>query len=127
MRTPLGTARDVSTWSRSPVCRARVRSSRRRIREVRLREMLKMWRTFVARACGAALVVAVSLTAATGQQSLVEAVKAGDMAAARALLAKKADVNAPAADGSTALHWAVEHDDLDVAGALLVAGARVRV
>ena len=37
----------------------------------------------------------------------------GDAAAVRALLAQKADVNAPQADGATALHWAVYRGDLD--------------
>ena len=40
-------------------------------------------------------------------------------------LARKADVNAPQIDGSTALHWAVERDDLEMADLLLRAGARV--
>ena len=37
----------------------------------------------------------------------------GDRRAVRALLAQKADVNAPQVDGATALHWAVYHDDLE--------------
>ena len=41
---------------------------------------------------------------------LVDAVKTGDAAAVRALLQKKADVNATELDGSTALHWAVHKD-----------------
>jgi ankyrin repeat protein len=35
----------------------------------------------------------------------------------------KADVSAPQADGTTALHWAVHHDDLATLKALLAAGA----
>jgi len=38
-------------------------------------------------------------------------------------LLKKADVNAPQADGTTALHWAARWDDLDMAAALIRAGA----
>ena len=49
-----------------------------------------------------------TLQAAAADLSLVEAVKKGDARAARALLAQKADVNAAEADGTTALHWAVE-------------------
>jgi ankyrin repeat protein len=43
----------------------------------------------------------------------------------RAALARKADVNAAQIDGSTALHWAAEHDDLDMVDQLIRAGARV--
>ena len=43
-----------------------------------------------------------------------------------ALLRSARDVNAPNADGTTALHWAVHHDDLDARrSALMRAGANV--
>jgi len=58
--------------------------------------------------------------------SLSEAVKAGDRAAVRALLQKKADVNAAEADGTTPLHWAVQADDLEMVRLLLSAGASAR-
>src|SRR2546427_575916 len=45
--------------------------------------------------------------------------------AVRALLQKKVDVNAPQLDGTTALHWAVRADDLEVADLLIRAGANV--
>ena len=45
--------------------------------------------------------------------------------AVRAALARKADVNVAQIDGSTALHWAVERDDLEMADLLIRAGARV--
>ena len=45
----------------------------------------------------------------------MDAAKNADKAAVRALLAKHADVNAPAADGATALHWAAYWDDLETA------------
>jgi ankyrin repeat protein len=63
------------------------------------------------------------LRAAVPSVSLVEAIKAGDGAGVRALLAKRIDVNVPDADGATALHWAVEHDSLELTEALLHAGA----
>ena len=47
------------------------------------------------------------------------AVQQMDRAAIRQLLDKKADVNAPQADGTTALHWAAYHDDLDLVNRLL--------
>jgi uncharacterized protein len=49
-----------------------------------------------------------------------------DKDAIRSLLAKKADVNATQADGTTALHWAVRQDDLAAADVLIRAGANVK-
>ena len=69
----------------------------------------------------------VGATLAAQSRTLVDAAKAGDATAARALLAKGADANAADADGSTALHWAVENDDAELTSALLAAGARPRV
>ena len=66
------------------------------------------------------------LTAAAGERpALVDAAKNVDHAALRALLEKKADVNAAEADGSTALLWASYRDDLESADLLLRAGAKV--
>jgi ankyrin repeat protein len=48
-----------------------------------------------------------------------------NQAAVRTLLAGKADVNAPQADGTTALHWAVYHEDVALIDALLQAGAKI--
>jgi ankyrin repeat protein len=56
---------------------------------------------------------------------LVEAVKAGDRAAALAMLAQRVDVNPPEADATTALHWAVQQNDVELVDRLLRAGARV--
>jgi len=60
-----------------------------------------------------------------GATPLVDAVKSGDKAAAIALIERRADVNAPEADGTTALHWAVHQNDLDLAERLIRAGAKV--
>ena len=54
---------------------------------------------------------------------LVKAVKAGDKTAASSLLQQKIDVNASEPDGTTALHWAVRGDDVDLVDRLLKAGA----
>src|SRR5688500_12111941 len=62
---------------------------------------------------------------AAGPAPLVDAAKAGNVAAVRSELQKKADVNAPAVDGSTALHWAVHNNALDSVDLLLGAGANV--
>ncbi len=58
------------------------------------------------------------------QSPISTAAKAGDKAAVRRLIVNKADVNTPAADGSTALLWAVYNSDLDMVRALLAAGAK---
>jgi len=69
-----------------------------------------------------ALAVFVSMTGlwAAGSAEVAKAVRAGNAAAVRALLAKKADVNAPEADGTTALHWAVRANDLATAQLLQI-------
>lgn len=55
--------------------------------------------------------------------SIVTAAQQNDVTAVRALIARKADVNQPAGDGSTALLWAVYNGNLDLTRALLAAGA----
>lgn len=57
---------------------------------------------------------------------LIEAVKAGDSKTVRSLLALHANVNAAEADGFTALHWAAQRDNLEIADLLLRAGANVK-
>src|SRR5260370_16203624 len=52
--------------------------------------------------------------------------KQPDREAIRALLRQHGDVNAPQADGSTALHWAVYQDDLETVDLLIGAGANVK-
>jgi uncharacterized protein len=56
--------------------------------------------------------------------TVVSAAKAGDSGTALALISQKADVNAPEDDGTTALQWAVYHNDVPVIDALLKAGAK---
>jgi uncharacterized protein len=57
---------------------------------------------------------------------LAAAVQRSDRAAIRQLLDKKVGINAAQPDGTTALHWATYHDDLDLVTRLLAAGAEVR-
>jgi len=71
------------------------------------------------------LLSAASLAAPSGDLRLVEAVQQGDKHAVRSLLREHADVNAPQADGATALHWAANRDDLETAELLIQAGANV--
>ncbi|HEV8395783.1 MAG TPA: ankyrin repeat domain-containing protein [Vicinamibacterales bacterium] len=56
---------------------------------------------------------------------VADAAMRGDRDAVRSALARRADVNLPQVDGSTALHWAVERDDLEMAETLIRAGAKV--
>jgi ankyrin repeat protein len=62
------------------------------------------------------------LMAAT-RSEVADAVASGNREGLRVLLARKANVNAPQADGTTALHWAVRSDDLETADLLLKNGA----
>lgn len=54
---------------------------------------------------------------------LTDAVKRGDRAALHALLADGHDATTPEPDGTTALHWAVRADDVEMARMLLEAGS----
>ena len=53
--------------------------------------------------------------AAAATSEVADAAMRGDREAVRAALARKADVNAAQVDGTTALHWAVERDDVELA------------
>src|SRR6266550_741671 len=73
------------------------------------------------------LICALSLTALVGaapaSSPVADAAMRGDREAARALLKQGADVGAAHGDGMTALHWAAERGDVDLAEMLLYAGA----
>ena len=56
---------------------------------------------------------------------IADAAMRGDVATVRALIARRADVNAPQGDGMTALHWAADHGDSAIAAELLRAKANV--
>ena len=56
---------------------------------------------------------------------LANAVEKQDKDAIHRLLAHQVDVDAPQADGMTALHWAVYLDDLETTEAIVKAGAKV--
>ena len=75
-------------------------------------------------ACVVVLCSAVTLGAAGAP--VIDAVKSGNVDAVRALLQKRADVNAAEADGMTALHWAARNNDLESARLLLRAGANAK-
>jgi ankyrin repeat protein len=66
-----------------------------------------------------------ALVVAPDDLRLVEAVKNRDRAAARSLIEQRVNVNAAQPDGTTALAWAANRDDLETADLLIRAGAKV--
>src|SRR5438270_11812415 len=76
----------------------------------------------------AAVPLAVMLSAAAplGGTAVVEAAMNGNRDAVRAMLKDGADVNTAQADGMTALHWAAQKGDVELAKLLLYASANVR-
>jgi ankyrin repeat protein len=79
--------------------------------------------------CGVCLMLACAAAHGTlahaAASTLIDAVKNGDRTAIRTML-QKSNVNAAGADGTTALIWAAQLDDLETAEALLAAGANAR-
>ena len=65
------------------------------------------------------LLCASGTEAAVAPVSVADAVKKMDKAAIRALVQKRADVNVPEPDGSTALHWAAYTNDFEIADLLI--------
>jgi len=81
----------------------------------------------VTRTISISLALLFSVTGFAADRSLVaDAIMKGDSAELRVLLQKRADVNAPQADGATALHWAVYRNDAETVDVLIRAGANVR-
>lgn len=64
---------------------------------------------------------------AIAASDLADAAMQGNREAVRTLLQRKVNVDAPQVDGTTALHWAVRGDDLEMADLLIGAGAKVSV
>src|SRR5688500_1826816 len=69
------------------------------------------------------LKVAVAAFAAAADNQLVQAVQSGNKAGALKLIDQRVDVNTPSADGTTALHWAVYQNDIELVDRLIKAGA----
>jgi ankyrin repeat protein len=63
---------------------------------------------------------------AAAEVPLIKAVKAVDRTAVAALLKARADVNAREPDGTTALYWAAEKNEIAIGTALVRAGADVK-
>ncbi len=65
------------------------------------------------------------LSAAPAATPVADAARQGAAAAVRALLARGEDANAAHGDGMSALHWAADRGDAEMAAALIHAGATV--
>jgi ankyrin len=74
--------------------------------------------------CFAALLAAAALAGAAASE-VADAAMNGNREVVRTLVRRKADVNKPQVDGTTALHWAVQANDLEMAELLIRAGANV--
>ena len=72
------------------------------------------------------LVFSVILAAGPADMRLIDAVKNNDAKAVRTLLAQHVNVNAAEPDGTTALHWAAQRNNPDIADLLIAAGANVK-
>jgi ankyrin repeat protein len=76
-----------------------------------------------------ALMIAVVMAAAISAQQIAstvaDAAAKGDTAAVKKLLKDGADVNGAQGDGMSALHWAAERGDQEMADALIYAGANI--
>src|SRR5579863_9902913 len=72
-------------------------------------------------------VVLLLLPAVSFGAEVADAVMHGDRVAARKLVEQHADVNAPQADGATALHWAVFRSDKEMVDILIHGGANAKV
>jgi uncharacterized protein len=70
-------------------------------------------------------ILAASFVIHAAPATIVAAARSGDTAAVRDLLQHGANVNTTSGDGMTALHWAAERGDIDIATILIGAGANV--
>ena len=79
--------------------------------------------TVMAGLLGVCIVLVGPAAGAAAASEVADAAMAGDAAEVRRLLEEGAAVDAPQADGTTALHWAVRWDDHETTGLLIRAGA----
>ena len=74
-------------------------------------------------ACVAALLFGAAPNAGVGGSPIADAAMRGDVAAVRTSLQRGDDVNAAQGDGMTALHWAADRGNAEIAQVLVAAGA----
>jgi ankyrin repeat protein len=72
-----------------------------------------------------ALCAAATPDARAGDTRVADAAARGDLAALRSLLQQRADVNGAQGDGMTALHWAADRGDEELATLVIASGADV--
>ncbi len=89
------------------------------------RGLVMKQRTLVSVAAIGGFCVSALVQAAPARTALVDAAKHGNKDAVRRLLKDGADVNTGFGDGMTALHWAAQAGDVELATLLLRAGANV--
>jgi hypothetical protein len=77
--------------------------------------------------CVVTVLLAAGIASAAPDLRVLDAVKSNDSATVKALIAKKADVNAVASDTSTALDWAIQQNNTELAILLIDNGADVNV
>ena len=78
-------------------------------------------------ACAVALTLCLASYAAVPASPIADAAMKGDLAGVKTLLTQKADVNAPQADGATAIQWAAYTNNLALADLLIKGGANVKL
>ena len=94
--------------------------------QIKARVVAWSFRTALLATCMILGMSAAGATAApAGDVPLIDAARAADADAVRALLERRVDVNTAETDGTTALHWAAYKGDLETARMLLGAGADV--
>lgn len=71
------------------------------------------------------LLATVGITAPPAAAPVADAARMGDLASVRTLLAEGEDANAAHGDGMSALHWAAQRGDVELARTLAQAGAAV--
>ena len=71
----------------------------------------------------ALVLVTAGVGAAPSTSAVADATMKGDRAAVRTLIQQGADVNAAQGDGMSALHWAADRGDAELASLLIYAGA----
>ena len=73
---------------------------------------MRMQRALVTPAIALMIVLGSAGIAVGADVPLIEAVRTADPSAVKTLLNRHVDVNAPQADGTTALHWAADGDNV---------------